>query len=360
MAVNLADKYAPKIVSKFTHGSYLAGRVSTDFEFVGVKTIKILTPTTVDENDYQRSGTNRYGSTQEMQDTVQELQMTQDKGVSLSIDKGNNKDQMNLKEAGKMITLQLNERTIPAADKYAFTQYAINAGKVKEITTAPAKTNIVEYIAEAQEYFDEEEVPEDNRYLYITPTGYKQIKLSPEFTNLETLGAKAIGKGHVGEIMGFQVIRVPAKKLPANVYFLAIYKDSVLFPFKIKDAKYHQDPPGISGDLLELRHYYDAFVIGARAAGVYAAVASGKKQATPTITYTGGATDTLVIASAGATSIKYTLDGSDPRSSNSAQVYAATINTSTWTVGDKIMVKAVAYKTGSYPSDVAEQEITVV
>lgn len=358
MTVNLAEKYAPKIATKFTHGSYLGGKVSTDFEFVGVRTLKIVTPLTVPENDYKRSGSNRYGDPEEMQDSVQELQMTQDKSATLTIDKGNQKDQMNLKEAGRMVTLQLNERTIPAADKYAFTQYATNAGKIVAVAT-PTKANIVEYIATAQEEFEEQEVPEEGRFLYINPANYKLLKLSPEFSSLETLGTKALGKGHVGEAMGFQIIRVPAKRLPANVHFIATYKGSILFPFKIKDAKYHQDPPGVSGDLLELRHYYDAFVIGAKSAGVYACVASGKQQAAPTITYTGGATDTLVIASAGATEIKYTLDGTDPRSSITAEVYTAAINTSTWTLGDVITVRAIAAKDGLYPSDVTTQDITV-
>jgi hypothetical protein len=359
MTVNLAEKYAPKIATKFTAGSYLGGRTSTDFEFVGVKTLKIVTPLTVPENDYKRSGSNRYGDPEEMQDSVQELQMTQDKGATLTIDKGNQKDQMNLKEAGKMVTLQLNERTIPTADKYAFTQYATNAGKIVAVAT-PTKSNIVEYLASAQEYFDENEVPEEGRFLYINPTNYKFLKLSPEFMNLETLGTKALGKGHVGECMGFQVVRVPSNRLPANVHFIATYKESILFPFKIKDAKYHTDPPGISGDLLELRHYYDAFVVGAKAAGVYACIVTGKQQTAPTITYTGGATDTLVIASTGATEIKYTLDGTDPRSSITAEDYTAAINTSTWTVGKVITVKAIAYKTDIYPSDVITQDITVV
>ena len=159
--------------------------------------------------------------------------------------------------------------------------------------------------------------------------------------------------------MGFQIVRVPSTKLPANVHFIATYKGSILFPFKIKDAKYHTDPPGISGDLLELRHYYDAFVIGAKSAGVYACVVTGKQQTAPTITYTAETTDTLAIVSANATSIKYTLDGTDPRSSNTALVYAAAIDTSDWTVDDVITVKAIAFRTGYYPSDITSSDITV-
>ena len=46
--------------------------------------------------------------------------MTQDRAFKLTIDKGNNVDQMNIKGAGKMLQLQLREQSTPAADKYAF------------------------------------------------------------------------------------------------------------------------------------------------------------------------------------------------------------------------------------------------
>ena len=35
-SINLASKYSEKIAAKFTHSSYFAGNVSTDFDFAGV------------------------------------------------------------------------------------------------------------------------------------------------------------------------------------------------------------------------------------------------------------------------------------------------------------------------------------
>ena len=35
-------------------------------------------------------------------------------------------------------------------------------------------------------------------------------------------------------------------------------------PYKIADAKVHEDPVGVSGALIEGRHYYDAYVLGAK------------------------------------------------------------------------------------------------
>ena len=93
MAINLATKYSDEIASTFSRGSFVKGKTATTFDLTGVKTLKVYTPVTVDEVDYVREGANRYGSPTEMQDTVQELTMTQDKAFTLTIDKGNNLDQ---------------------------------------------------------------------------------------------------------------------------------------------------------------------------------------------------------------------------------------------------------------------------
>ena len=39
---------------------------------------------------------------------------------------------------------------------------------------------------------------------------------------------------------------------------------------KLDDYKIHQDPPGINGNLVEGRVYYDAFVLDAKKDGIYA------------------------------------------------------------------------------------------
>ena len=111
MAINLASKYSGKIAEKFTKESYVAGNASTEYDFAGVKSISIYTPQTVDLNDYKRSGENRFGTPVEMEDTVQEMELSQDKGFSITIDRGNNLDQMSTKGAAKMLNMQIKEKS---------------------------------------------------------------------------------------------------------------------------------------------------------------------------------------------------------------------------------------------------------
>lgn len=319
--INLATKYSKDILEAYSKGSYIAGHVTDEFDFVGVRSISIYTPKTVELQDYTRSGANRYGDPTELQDDIQELEMKQDKGFAITIDKGNNQDQMMTKNAARMLVLQTKEQVTPYVDKYAFSVFSKGAGTKKGMAAPPEKTDIVGAILDAGTYLDNALVPDDNRVVYLPASSYNKLRQSSEFLNLEGIGTKAVAKGEVGEIASMKVIKVPDSYMPKDVYFLVTHTRSVMQPFKIKDTKLHEDPPGISGALLEGRNYFDAFVLGARANGVYAAVKADKIVAKPTITITSGK---ATIAGTGTRSF-YTLDGSDPRYSKNAQQYAAPV-----------------------------------
>lgn len=350
MAINLATKYSDKIAQKFTHASYVQGKCSSEWDFSGVKGIKIYTPQTVEPVDYTRSGTSRYGTPTDMQDTIQELTMTQDKSFSLVIDKGDNSEQMMIKNAGKMMSLQTSERVVPMVDKYALNVFAHNAGKIVALSSALAKNTIVSAVFNAEEYMTDNLVPENDRYLYISGKAYNLLRQSDEFLHLEGTGVKALEKGVVGEIAGFKIVRVPTTYLPAGVNFIACYKNSVLLPYKIRETKIHQDPPGISGALLEGRSNYDAFVIGERVNGVYTNVTSSETTVAvaPSISIS---SHSATIASSGSSKIYYTTDGTDPRFSSTRKLYSSAVDVTAGTV-----VKAYAEVDGGFRSDVTTEE----
>lgn len=337
MAVNLAVKYSDHIAEVFTAGSFVKGKTSNSFDLTGVKTLKVYTPITVPEVDYTREGLNRYGTVTEMQDVVQELKMTQDKAFTLTIDKGNHLDQNMTKKAADMLRLQINEQSTPAADRYALRRFAVMAGNIDTVAEAPTKDNIVELIATGAQTLDDNLVPDNDRYIYVTSEVYKMIRLSPEFTGLEGLGVKAIAKGVCGEISGLNIVRVPKSYMPDGCYFLITHKNSVLMPYKISDAKVHNDPVGVSGALIEGRHYYDAFVIGAKSAGVYALVQDETKLRAPVVNI--ASREATVIAPSHTLQTLYTTDGTDPRYSDSAKVYSTKI---TLTIGTALRVVCIS------------------
>lgn len=344
--INLATKYSDKIATQYNAESYVLGKTNNEYEFKGVKTVEIPTPITQDLGDYKRSGTNRYGEPMEMEDTIQTLTVTQDKSAAITIDKGNNEEQMMVKNAGRMMHLQVKEKNVPLIDKYALKQFAFNAGTILSISSAPTKSTIVEKISDLSVAMDDALIPQDDRYLAVSSATYSLIRLSPEYIENPNLGKEAIQRGVVGQIFNFNVIKVPASYMPANCYAVAWHRGSVVVPRKIKEAKLHTDAPGISGALMEFRELFDAFVLGARAGGVCVTVNSSAVVAEPSISIT---THEATITSA--STVKYTLDGSDPRYSKSAQIYTAPV---TMVAGQTI--KAYAYAADKYPSKVAEKK----
>ena len=353
MAVHLHEKYAKEIQTRYVKGSLVSGHLSDAYTFSGVRTVNISTPVTVPMTDYTRSGTNRYGTPEEMQDIVQELTLTQDKSFSLTIDKGNNEDQNGIKAAGKMLALQISEQAVPTMDKYCFNALVQKAGKIQGESTALSKSNVCTRVTAGTTYMDDAEIPSENRTLFVPSATYAMLRLSDEFQKCDPMIEKSLSKGQVGTYDGMAVIKVPAGRWPANVNFLIVHKNAGCAPVKLNDTKLHQDPPGISGALLEGRQYYDLFVFGAKCEGVYADVDTGSGKgtmvATPTITAASGA---IACTTSGAT-IKYTTDGTDPRYSKSAKVGSTADVTASGTV-----VKAYAYKDGCFPSAVASATLS--
>ena len=269
--INLLEKGAKTIATYFYKESLAAGRFSTEYDWAGVKTVVVLTPQTVEMNEYNRTaGSNRYGNPEEMKDTKQDLTLTQDRSFALVIDKGNNADQGGLKAAGKMLRLQLAERAIPEMDKYIFKTLKEKAGTQVVAASAPTSADVCERISAGTEALDDAEVPQDGRTLFVPASTYTALKLSNKLDSLEKVGTKALVKGQVGEYDGMTVIKVPKGRWPEGTHFIIAYKNSVTAPVKLNETKLHQDPPGISGNLLEGRQYYDCFVLDAKKEGVYA------------------------------------------------------------------------------------------
>lgn len=343
MAINLFSKYGNKLAMPYTKESCVKGATSNDYDWDGVKTIKLMTAETVEPGVYNRSASaNRFGTPTEMGDVIQELTLTQDIGYSLVIDKGNLQDQGNLKQAGAMQKRQDAEKNVPKMDRYALKQFALHCGQAIGSGTAISKSNIADRVAAAVALLDDAEVDSANRTMWVNSTVYGMIRLSPEFLAADALVDKGVVKGQVGEYQGLKVVKVPAGRMPVGVNFMIAQKDAIILPHKIQTRRILTDVQGIDGSVLEGRDYYDAFVLGARANGVVIDFATGSltKVATPT-----QSSGTFASSTAGAT-FKYTNDGSDPRYSATA-IVAASESEASGTV-----IKVCAVKADCVHSDV--------
>jgi len=83
------------------------------------------------------------------------------------------------------------------------------------------------------------------------------------------IGEDMRAKGVVSNLDGCNVIKVPSVRLPKNFGFLMVHPSATVAPVKLEDYRIHQDPPGISGALVEGRIVYDAFVMDNKKKALY-------------------------------------------------------------------------------------------
>lgn len=338
MAINYTTKYSPLIDERFKHSSITDRFAGKKYEFDGVKSIKVYSIDTVGLNDYNRSATaNRFGTPNELGDTLQTMTMAQDKSFTFTIDRGNASDQMNIKHCNEQLKSNWDEVCTPTIDKYRFGVWANGAGTVTATANSLTKSNIIETIMTASAAMSNKLVPKKGRALFIGETLYIATKISTEIIGIDTLGAKSVANGVVGRIDGMDIVVVPDSYLPTGVQFMIKYTNATVDPMKLKTMRVQKNPPGIDGDLGECRFYHDAFVLGNKAYGIAVSVLAANVVAAPTATVAAGKA-TLASTTDNAV-IKYTLDGTNPKNSDTAQTYSAAV---TVTAGQTIRFAATA------------------
>lgn len=350
--IHFGEKHKEQLLEKFAQESVTDSMFSheMDQQFSGVATVHVTTIKTEKMQNYDRSkavGTgSRYGETKEVGTEVQSFTMTQDKSLSLSIDKGNKQDEFNFKSAGKVMNAERKEQIVPELDTYRLKRWAELGGIHKELAAEPAKDTIAEMIITMHnDVIDRGNIP-DELQLTIARKWLPTLKLADEWIRADSLAKNTLPKGTIAEFDGMPVRPIPTKRMPEGVPFMLTYKNSMIAPMKINDFKGHTDPPGLSGDLLEFRMRHDAFVIGTCADGVAVACLPGKVTAVPTIEVAGGSATIT-----GDGTVYYTTDGSDPRYSEEAKLYSGPVAV---TAGAEI--RAYAHEEGKFWSDVAEHD----
>lgn len=259
-STNYADKYADQLEQAFLRSSVIAGKVNTEYEFTGVKTIHIYSAVTQPLTNYTRSGVWRYGDPQELLTDVQDLVLSQDKSFSMTIDKGNYKDANLVLRTGRVVKQQIGEQVTPFFDKYALNKWATDAAVLT--SASPTKANVVDMFVDARKNFVNNNIPmTDSCYAYIPATTYAYLLQNPEFISVEKLGEKHLSNGVVGKVANWTLVEVPDSYLPNGVFALFTHKSKVLAPSKIAELKTYNDVPGLSGSLIEGRYYGDAFVM---------------------------------------------------------------------------------------------------
>lgn len=353
--INLAKKYSDKVNEQFYQETVTDGMAAQEYikEFNGVKTVTIYELLLPEVGSYTRSGSNRYGTPEDLGDQIFDLTMTQDWAKSWVIDKGDAKQQFNIKEGGRSLKLFNRQKVSPKLDKYRITQWLKGTGTTVTTANAPTKSTIIGLMIDVDVALDDKNVPKEGR-CYLIPSTYKKaVLLADEFDNSDVLTTQHLRDGYIGKFLGIPVKVAPPSvfaNCPSNTYFCEIYKGAVIAPQQLVDYKIHDDAPGYSGQLVEWRMIHDAFVLGNKRDGIAVCCASGSIAAKPTVAWS---SYVATITSSGATAIYYTDDGSDPRYSNTRKTYDSS-SKPTYSSTNTPAIKVAAVKNGCYDSAITD------
>lgn len=270
MAVNLASKYEKKVDERFKMKSFTNAATNQDYEWEGVSTIIVYDIPTVEMNNYQPTGTNRYGNPEELENATTPYTIAMDRSFTFTIDRKNQQDSQMVMAAGKALARQIDEVVVPEIDTYRMAAMAAAAAANGGVATAAVSaSNAYERFLAMMEYFADNKVPLNRIIVFCSPSYYSFLKRDSSFIKASDLGQKMLINGQVGEVDGAKLVRVPSVYLPANTAFIGCHPRATVAPIKLQEYKTHNNPPGINGWLVEGRVRYDAFVLKSKAKAVY-------------------------------------------------------------------------------------------
>lgn len=282
MAIELVTRFEPYVDEIFNTESNKALVTNKDFDWTGAHSIKIYKVTTAEMNDYDRPGEkvgtqgddskiilSRYGAIQSLDATTEEMTLKNDRSFTFAIDALDRDETQQQLQGATALARQQREIIIPEVDKYVYGVMCNNAG-TKPAAVALTAENIYDEIIKATSALDNAEVPDDgNRCLVVTPDILLLMKKNPTIALNSDIGADLRLKGVVAKLDGLNVVKVPKPRLSENFGFMAAHPCATVAPTKLEEYKLHANPPFISGDLVEGRIVYDAFVLDNKKKAIY-------------------------------------------------------------------------------------------
>lgn len=230
-------------------------------DFNGKNSVTIYNVDVVPENDYVRSGANRFGALVELGTGTQTFTLSQDKAFTFTVDRGNLNDSMMAQEAGKSVKRQVREVSVPTVDIYrlaVLSSYAV--ANSQSATSALAATDIYAKILVQQAALDNALVDDAGRVMFINPTNLNLLKRDPEFMKACDTTVKDLKRGIIGEVDGLTIVKVPTSWLATSLGFMIVANNVLVAPTKFDMVRTLTDVQGIDGTVAEGRRYYDAFV----------------------------------------------------------------------------------------------------
>lgn len=273
MSIDLVTKYTPYTDEIFTTESKKSLMTNNEFSWDGAKSVKVYKVNTSPMHDYGRSGPasgewSRYGPVADLDAPTETMTLTKDRSFTFAIDRLDNNETAQQLAAASALARQQRQVVIPEVDAYTYNVMCSEAGH-KPAAVALTDQNIYQEILKANQALDDAEAPETGRFILVTPAVHVLMKRCKDITMETDIGNDLRLKGVISNLDGATVIKVPPSRVPATFGFLVGHPMAAVAPTKLEDYTVHENPPGISGSLVEGRIAYDAFVLDNKVNALY-------------------------------------------------------------------------------------------
>lgn len=230
-------------------------------DFNGRNAVTFYNVDTVAENDYIRSGANRFGALIELGTGTQTVTLSQDKAFTFTVDRGNLEDSMMAQEVSKAVARQVREVSVPTVDIYTLaTASAYAVANSQGATVALTNSNAYQKLIDQKAAMIDVLVPTDNIHVYMSQTNYNLLRRDAEFKVASDGAYRDVKTGNVDTVDGMKLHVVPASYMPTNVGYLFIAEDVLIRPVKFDMVRTLDNVQGIDGWVAEGRRYYDVFI----------------------------------------------------------------------------------------------------
>ena len=186
-SITLFKKYTDLLDEVYKNAS-VTSMLDGDMSLVqmGANTNEIIIPKISMDGlaDYSRNGGYVGGDVTLTNETVK---FNYDRGRRFTVDAMDNEETAGV-AFGKLSSEFIRTKVAPEMDAFRFAAYAGTTGisKVSAGATLSSGNDVLTALVAAQNQMDEDEVPADNRYLFITPTLYNLV------LNVDTTKSKAV------------------------------------------------------------------------------------------------------------------------------------------------------------------------
>lgn len=257
MSINYATKFESLVDEAFAKESFTQQATNQDYNWNGVQSVVVYGYGTVKQGDYTTSGSARYGTASDLDNTTQTMTVGMDRAFTFVIDRKAFNDTQMTAEVGAQVARQIRMVSIPENDKYNCAKMI--AAAPNSASTAITKSNAFQCLLEGRAKLVNAKVPMATVLCFCSTDFYSKIMLDDSFIKKGDMSQEITAKGVVGMAGGVPIIEVPDEYL-FGAKFLLCSPIATTVAKKIEEIKVHDNPPGINGWLVEGRFNYDAFV----------------------------------------------------------------------------------------------------